>query len=646
MPRDHAAACQGAQVLAHRVIAGAVLILIAGAARAQSIAVGPAVTISPAGSGVHFWWTTAASTTDPRRLIACALRTRERTATVQAVLYGSPDGGASWRTLRADSTTNFVSEVSCAAGAEGTVYFVNSPTGAGFQEPDIDWGMLLERSTDFGSQWHTAPRAAKYMDAAAVAIRPGTDPAGDSLYIFADDGRGALALTSVDGGRTLGSGRPVPLPGGSYGIMDGAAALPDGSVGGLYFTDPVTSQYQVGSPPRPRALLFRLGQSGKPLGEPIPIATLNTDLTKFGTFPWAGSEQDLNGSIAAGPVQPHGPRRVYVAWNTVVDGREHIVLATSDDSGVSWSSARVADDMPAVSNGSRDTSAAMASLAVNREGVLGLQWAEFAGRCWRFAASLDGGVTFLPSVPLNVCPRRDLVGTQQFRSYMRSNAWYDSTAGPHVRVDIVPWHVEIQQRGTGLAATADGVFHPVWVVRGDGEAQLQTARVAVASSPASAAAVGRSTDGGTTPMPIDVTGGVAERDATVDFASGVAYDEGTGEFSLTAVVVRHGAANLHWPAVMRVKSLSSPLGAVAVVGADNHLTGEGATWTIDGPARSLPAGSMADLDQRTPALHQPWTFSRPREIRVRLTGVPPVTPPAHEQHLLTLDVEILTVPQQ
>jgi len=44
-------------------------------------------------------------------------------------------------------------------------------------------------------------------------------------------------------------------------------------------------------------------------------------------------------------------------------------------------------------------------------------------------------------------------------------------------------------------------------------------------------------------------------------------------------------------------------------------------------------------------LNGPWTFGVPRQLRFRLSGGPPVYPPADMRNLLDLDVEILTSQQ-
>ncbi len=562
---------------------------------------------------------------------------RPRSATIQAVLYGSTDGGTSWHTLRADSVTQFVSEVTCATGAPQTVYFVRSRGGPSIEDPTVDGPMVLEQSVDFGQHWRGA-RYTEYMDAAVLHVRRGRVSERDSLYLFAD-GRRDMTIATFDGGRTLGGGLRV-LPDARYDNaddLDDAALLPGSIAAGLYIID---SHWWEAVPDSvrltPRVLLQRIGRDGRSLGAPITIATVPSAITAPGRVRRYRTDEETHGTIAADLRAHGGAGRVYVAWNAVVDGRMHILCATSVDSGATWSSPRVVDDMPTASDGSRDTSASTPSLAVNTDGIVGLEWAEFDGRCWRFAASFDEGATFLPSVALNSCPRRDLVGTQQWRPYLRAFA-LSSDSG--TKIHVVAWHVEIQQHGTGMSTTADGAFHPAWVVQSDGEGALYTRRITVSrQSPAphpaspSAIAVGVAEGRGVRVR--------SEPGANVDFTTSD-YDEATGEFTLGAVVVRQPRNGpLRWPAVVRVKRLSSPLGPVEVVDADNHLPGVGATWTISGPAHVLPAGTRAALNQRTRARRGPYAFSLPRDLHFRLTGPATAGPSPVERSVLDLDVEI------
>ena len=67
---------------------------------AQDVFVQPPVRVMVRGAGPHFWETIAASPLDSQKLIICALRNNpDIPSGLQAVLYGSNDGGETWRRL-------------------------------------------------------------------------------------------------------------------------------------------------------------------------------------------------------------------------------------------------------------------------------------------------------------------------------------------------------------------------------------------------------------------------------------------------------------------------------------------------------------------------------------------------------------------
>ncbi|MCP4204701.1 MAG: exo-alpha-sialidase [bacterium] len=106
-------------------------------------------------------------------------------------------------------------------------------------------------------------------------------------------------------------------------------------------------------------------------------------------------------------VDPNDSRRLFAAAMTLgstESSRRDVVIAHSDDHGATWTEPRVVND--------DDTSAhhSNSGLAVNSSGAVGVMWNDRRARpdsfCFetRFAVSVDGGNTFLPSVKLNRTP--------------------------------------------------------------------------------------------------------------------------------------------------------------------------------------------------------------------------------------------------
>jgi hypothetical protein len=170
------------------------------------------------------------------------------------------------------------------------------------------------------------------------------------------------------------------------------------------------------------------------------------------------SSRGVTGALAVDPGSARWRDRVYAVWADYASGRGAIRVRTSSDAGRSWTPqstvAPSTDDAP---------DRFMPTVAVNRSGVVGVLWYERTpgateGHRPLFSASRDGGVTWLPPVPL--------------------------TSAMNVRA---------QQRGTstgtflpnggdtaGLVADATGRFHAVWIDNRTGVQQAWAATIDVA----------------------------------------------------------------------------------------------------------------------------------------------------------------------
>ena len=168
--------------------------------------------------------------------------------------------------------------------------------------------------------------------------------------------------------------------------------------------------------------------------------------------------------------------RLYVAWPDRRTGRSQILVSWSSDEGRTWAPPRAIDDSPA---GDR-TDSFMPQVAVNRDGVVGLTWYDRRDRPdnlgWdvRFAASLDGGLTFGESVKVSEQGASFPPGTSRALRPMpdRPTEWEQVEAGRD----------SFRFMGgdtAGLATDAAGVFHAVWVDNHTGVPQVWTAAVTV-----------------------------------------------------------------------------------------------------------------------------------------------------------------------
>jgi hypothetical protein len=172
--------------------------------------------------------------------------------------------------------------------------------------------------------------------------------------------------------------------------------------------------------------------------------------------------------------------RLYVVWPDRRSGHSQILFAFSEDKGRSWSAARrINDNVP-----SDTTDQFMPEVAVNRNGVVGAMWydrrehPDNLGWDARFAASLDGGASFTPSVRVSQAGASFPPGTS--REKRPSTPARDDQERLKAQIDAGRDSFMFMGGDTaGLAADASGIFHAAWVDNRTGVPQLWTATVSV-----------------------------------------------------------------------------------------------------------------------------------------------------------------------
>jgi hypothetical protein len=156
--------------------------------------------------------------------------------------------------------------------------------------------------------------------------------------------------------------------------------------------------------------------------------------------------------------------RLYSVWTRFEAAPRGISLAYSSDRGRTWSTPTGVDD-----DDRDETEQRIPVIAVNREGVVGVAWYDArraaSSTCFDvfFAASLDGGDTFLPNVRVSdteSCSDPNVPGNVM-GSFDAARIW---PAGGHY---------------FGLAADLEGVFHVLWADSRAGVFQLWTTTLTV-----------------------------------------------------------------------------------------------------------------------------------------------------------------------
>ena len=414
------------------------------------ISVGPNVQVSAARPEEgHYETHAAAHPTDPNKILATAI-IYPKQGRRGTIVYASKDAGKTWSiSFQGDELTN-TGDPAVGYGPDGVGYFATL-TSAGHplekkpEKPSHNHEgrkTLLYRLPSGASKWE-GPAQFWFADREYIVVDDTKGKYHGRVYVSGDPrpGAGFVVFTSTDGGRTFPDGqgtRSDIQEGGSIGNVGVAS---DGTIIGVYAA-------------RGHALAVRSVDGGKSFEPSVQIDT----------FVRAGGRKDRNANnvnhFMAMTIDRSGGKfndRVYATWPDRRTGQSKNYFSYSTDRGKTWSPSRVVTDNPPTDT----TDQFMPTLIVNKEGVLGMLYydrrdnPDNRGYYARFQASLDGGVTWLPSVRVSEKPW--VAGEVAKKSAFAING--GDTAG--------------------LVATADGAFYPVWVDDRTGVPQVWTARVTV-----------------------------------------------------------------------------------------------------------------------------------------------------------------------
>jgi hypothetical protein len=136
------------------------------------------------------------------------------------------------------------------------------------------------------------------------------------------------------------------------------------------------------------------------------------------------------------------------------------MLSSSSDRGATWTAPKIVSDAPEVARASGGPDQFMPTIAVNRDGTVGVLWYDRRDAddnlsyYPRFSASTDGGVTWLQSIRVSESPNK-----------AAGKSGTGVTSGDTA----------------GLAASADGLFHALWIDNRTGVQQVWTSAISVRS---------------------------------------------------------------------------------------------------------------------------------------------------------------------
>lgn len=405
-------------------------------ARAQRASPGPDVTISsvhpltdasPPFPVVETYL--AVNPRDPDNLLATAMST----SASQALVYGSWDGGRTWRQVEGPTGPVFPGgDPMLTFDGNGRAYFAT-----------IARGISVWRSGDGGRTWNGPAVAGPELaaDRDWVAASSAADSATLPVLAVAKApvptltrGRRDVFVISVssDGGATFPAPTLFPPDSGYLNSVTDLVVRPDGTALMPYLVN-------YGRIPGPEQLIRgrRWIRISKDAGSTWSGAYLVAANLQYGNENWDRAMKGLGGGDLAVD-ESNGPHRgtLYLTWAAVLDHRLQIVVARSTDGGRTW------EEPVRVNDGGFDADHGTPALAVNRDGILAVTWNDRRQDpdqlCFRHyvAVSTDGGRTFGTNRP---------VGEAETCPGARSR-WLNGG--------------DTQ----GLAALADGSFRSVWTV--------------------------------------------------------------------------------------------------------------------------------------------------------------------------------------
>lgn len=580
-----------------------------GAGAQGRIVVGANVKVGAASPGwEHTEYIADAHPTDPKRVMVCSQRFSQAENQRTSVIYVTFDGGKTWAVSLADTGSKSLGagDPVCTYGLNGEAYFVTIIFAPDTVQADStpygvyqwwrmggDGNLHVYRSRDDGRTWGDTVRL-PYLDAPAVMVDRTMSPYRGRVYISGNtSGRGLWLIFSSDSGRTwVRSERTdttVQFPRSGTVLPTGTLVLPFHVLPHLSAIATSTSS-----------------DGGVHLSRPITVASLHGG-TAVECTPI--SSLNMASDHSTGPFRG----RAYIVWADLYRGRCTTHVSHSDDEGKTWSvPSRVGgDERPrAMTETQGRNGPPMPQIAVNLGGIVGITWYEWDD--WatdtvarrtrlRFAASLDGGDDWLPSVAVSehgfVTKHPPAFPAQTFtegggrrRSTHRTDA-IDVLAQP-AYLTYYPWNY-FPGDYTGIAVGADGAFHGFWIDNRSGDGDLYTAGVTVDGVVAKA-------DADVAPL-ANITSRVE-----VQFTSSI-WDPRTKTLSWAYRLMNTTTDTILGPLKLRIVQLSSDLGVPTLV--------------LDG-GRGGGAGTIIDLSHALAGgCLPPGQVTPPQRLQVRLTEV-------------------------
>jgi len=458
----------------------------AGARRTARILVGPNVLASRDGEFPHVELMVAAHPKKPKSLLGTAITFSRRGGDMACKAYASKDGGSTWTDSSFPEQMEFGGgDPQVGFGLNGTAYFCalsfvkdeKGQTRAGLhfyrsEDGGITWGPKIDLGYSYDHEQivvdHTFGR---YAGRVYIATLHGYPEYQVGVFRSDDDGKTWVGpVKAASGLGKIGINCVDPLI-----LSDETLVVP--------YADFPFEPEKIKESNTSTIWTVASSDGGVTFSPPRKVAIQTHDRyedaereRKAGSFVSLGFP-----SLAADSHSQEYKDRMYVVWSDVRFGKPRILFSYSRDRGTNWTEPKlVCGDIPPWA------SQYLPELVVNKQGVVGVTWydtreAEATDRCRQyFAASIDGGRTFLPAVSVSSEP--SFPGSENNLVPVPMDF---SPAGdkpePKLRLSTLSAFSRWGMGGDylGLAAESDGAFRVFWADSRNKAFQIYTAQVKV-----------------------------------------------------------------------------------------------------------------------------------------------------------------------
>jgi len=506
-------------------------------------------------SGLHSWYEVKVDPEDARNLIVCGSRWDINQNALFGFVYASSDAGKTWRKTLEDKSSTWVSEHSCAFGPKHMAYFISEATKVVDGKGQPHQGrMRLFTSKDAGQHWAGMANTA-FGHWTTSAVSPVT---GKLLTFFnyvdtIDQSKnwgnsvGLLAF-SADGKSVSGPFINPAMKERNYrGVFPSTSlALRDGAVVVLY-----AGLRDTPTGPVPELGLERV----EPASSPSP--TFSVVVTANHQSKWSCL---ADYSLAYDEKQ----NRLSAVYGEDSGGACCLTLATSMDGGKIWTKGA-----PVAALKREYNERFHPSIAFGADGQLGLLWTQ-AGD-WFFSLLKDAALAG-PPIQLHARPAITGIISDSLMTYFTQAYQMSGYYQPEDPVHAVVINIRTQPgavwRANGLVASGNR-FHAVFLgVDGERDQLYSVTLPAEANGAVDPPAAKEAAE-------VDVTNRVA-----LLYGRAQSFDNATGTLSVEVRLANRGDKPIRTPIRLEVKSISSKVGKVTVLNADNDLTGPGARWDL------------------------------------------------------------------